>query len=69
MGIIFGNLFTACGSISSFYGDVCVPMEFNVFLMLIIWFAGFLIGVIFFAVGHNIALLKEISLKLDKLSK
>ncbi len=65
-GIIFGNLFPACGSTSSFYGDVCMTTEFNVFLMLMIWMFGFLIGVIFFAVGHVVALLTQISSKLEK---
>ena len=63
LGIIFGNLFPACGSTSSFYGDVCMTTEFNVFLMIIIWSIGFLISVIFFAIGHVIALLTEISQK------
>ena len=63
-GIVFGNLFPACGSTSSFYGDVCVTTEFNVFLMLIIWSVGFLGSVVFFATGHVIALLTEISKKL-----
>ncbi len=63
-GIIFGNLFPACGSTSSFYGDVCVTTEFNVFLMIVIWAVGFLGSVIFFAIGHIIALLTEISKKL-----
>lgn len=63
LGIIFGNLFPACGSTSSFYGDVCMTTEFNVFLMSIIWSIGFLISVIFFAIGHIIALLTEISQK------
>lgn len=64
IGIIFGNLFPACGSTSSFYGDVCMTTEFNVFLMLVIWAIGFLGSVIFFAIGHIIALLTEISIKL-----
>lgn len=63
-GIVFGNLFPACGSTSSFYGDVCVTTEFNVFLMLIIWSVGFLGSVVFFAIGHVIALLTEISKKI-----
>ncbi len=63
-GIIFGNLFPACGSTSSFYGDVCMTTEFNVFLMLIIWLVGFLTGAVFFAIGHIVSLLTEISQKL-----
>ena len=64
LGIILGNLFPACGSTSSFYGDVCMTTEFNVFLMVIIWSVGFLISVVFFAIGHVIALLTEISQKI-----
>ena len=63
-GIVLGNLFPACGSTSSFYGDVCMTTEFNVFLMLIIWMLGFLGGVIFFAIGHVIAILTSIDQKI-----
>lgn len=64
LGIIFGNLFPACGSTASFYTDVCLTPEFNVSLMLLIWFIGFLICLFFFAIGHIILLLSNINKKL-----
>lgn len=64
LGLVLGNLFPVCGSSSSFYGDYCVVTEFNVILMLAIWFIGFLISVIFFAIGHVIFILNSINEKL-----
>ena len=64
LGIIFGNLFPACGSTGTFYSDVCLTNEFNVSLMLLIWFVGFLICLFFFAIGHIILLLDGIKKKL-----
>lgn len=64
LGIIFGNLFPACGSTASFYSDVCLAPEFNVSLMLLIWFVGFLVCLFFFAIGHIILLLSNINKKL-----
>ncbi len=64
IGIVLGNLFPVCGSASSFYGDYCLTSEFNVTLMVFIWAIGFLVSVIFFAIGHTISLLNMIYEKL-----
>ena len=64
LGIVFGNLFPTCGSTFSFYSDVCETHEFNVSLMLTIWFISFLICTLFFALGHIITLLDSINNKL-----
>lgn len=60
IGIVLGNLFPVCGSSSSFYGDYCVTTEFNITLMIFVWLVGFLVSVIFFAIGHIIALLNNV---------
>ena len=64
LGIIFGNLFPACGSTTSFYSDVCLTTEFNVSLMLLIWFISFLLCLFIFGMGHIIALLSDINRKI-----
>lgn len=66
LGVFFGNLFPSCGSSSEFYSDICATTEFNFSLMLFIWFASFMVCLLFFAIGHIIALLTSIN---DKLSK
>lgn len=66
LGIIFGNLFSTCTTTSYFYSDACLVTEFNFSLMITIWFIGLLVCVFFFALGHIIELLREISKKLDK---
>ena len=65
-GIILGNLFPACGSSSTLYSGICVETEFNVFLMICVWFVGLLIGMFIFGLGHIIALLESINKKLHK---
>lgn len=64
-GIILGNLFPACGSSSNFY-SVCTTTEFNFSLMIFFWFICLLVCLFFFAMGHIIGLLTEISRKMDK---
>ena len=66
LGIVFGNLFSTCTTTSYFYSDACLVTEFNFSLMVSIWFIGLLISVFFFAIGHIITLLREISEKLSK---
>ena len=66
LGIVFGNLFSTCTTTSYFYSDTCLVTEFNFSLMVTIWFIGLLISVFFYAIGHIITLLREISKKLDK---
>ena len=51
VGIVFGNLFPSCGSVSGIY-DVCRGTEFNFQLMLVIWGIGFLVSTLFYGFGH-----------------
>lgn len=64
-GIVLGNLFPVCGNSSSFYLN-CTLTTFNFSLMLFVWFVSLLVCLFFFAIGHIILLLTEISKKLDK---
>lgn len=66
LGIIFGNLFATCEATSYFYSDTCLVTQFNYSVMISIWFVSLLVSVFIFAIGHIIALLKEISQKLSK---
>lgn len=66
LGILFGNLFPACGTSSTLYVGACVSTQFNFSLMLFIWFVSFLLCLFFFALGHIIALLTSIDQKLGK---
>ena len=66
IGIILGNLFPTCGSISEFNSN-CSTKEFNFALMVLVWGGSLLVFVFFFAIGHIIELLKDISKKLEKL--
>lgn len=65
IGIVFGNLFPACGSTASFYSDICLTTEFNFSLMILIWFVSFLLCLFIFAIGHIIALLSDIREKMN----
>lgn len=65
LGIIFGNVFPACGSSSTFY-STCTSTEFNFSLMLFFWFVSFLLCLFFFAIGHIIKLLTLINNNLTK---
>jgi len=65
LGIVFGNLFATCQTTSYFYMDTCLVREFNVSLMISIWFISLLIALFFFAIGHIIAILSDINKKLD----
>jgi len=66
LGIIFGNLFSTCTTTSYFSSNTCVVTEFNYTIMLIIWFIGLLLSIFIFAIGHIIAILSQISEKLEK---
>ena len=67
LGIFLGNLFATCQAASYFYSDACLVTEFNYSLMLVIWFVGMILAVFFFAIGHIIELLRNISEKLSKI--
>ena len=66
MGIIFGNLFPACGTTSSIYSNGCSTTEFNFSLTFGIWFISFLVSVLFYGLGHIISLLESINKNLSK---
>lgn len=66
LGIVFGNLFSTCTTTSYFSSDTCVVTEFNYSIMFAIWFVSLLVCVFMFAIGHIIAILSQISEKLDK---
>ena len=61
LGVILGNLFPACGTSSTLYSGVCLTTEFNISLMLFIWFVGLIVCLFFFAIGHIIQLLSSIN--------
>ncbi len=67
VGIISGNIFPACGTTSSFYSDICVTTEFNVLLMITIWFFSFIICLFLYGIGEIIRLLGEILEKNKKM--
>lgn len=64
IGIILGNLFPACEA-SGIFGT-CAKKQFNLSLTIFFWFGSFLICLLFYGLGHIIALLTEISAKLSK---
>lgn len=64
LGIIFGNLFPACGTSSTLYSGTCLTTEFNISLMLFIWFIGLIVCLFIFAIGHVIQLLDSINRKM-----
>lgn len=66
VGIIFGNLFPSCGSVSNLYNTSCTTTEFNFSLTITIWFIGFLVCVFFYAIGHIISVLESINDNLKK---
>ncbi len=65
-GVVFGNLFPACGATSSIYSGTCDNVEFNFSLMLFVWFASLLLCLFFYAIGHVIQLLSSIDKNLRK---
>lgn len=67
LGIIFGNLFPVCGSSSSFYAGTCSVTEFNVTLMLIVWFSSFILSLFIFGMGHIIVVLDKICDEIQKI--
>lgn len=66
IGIILGNLFSTCDTVSYYFSDTCVVSQFNFSFMLLVWFIGLLISVFFYAIGHIITLLSDINEKLKK---
>ena len=66
LGIVFGSLFSTCGTTSYYYLDTCTVKEFNYSVMIFIWFGSLILSTGFFAIGHIIALLGKISEKLSK---
>lgn len=66
LGIVFGNLFPVCGSSSALYSGTCLTTEFNISLMLFIWFVSFIICLFIFMIGHIIMLLNMINEKMKK---
>ncbi len=63
IGIIMGNIFPACGTSSYFYADSCVTTEFNIILMISIWFGSFILCLFLYGIGEIIRLLNEFVLK------
>ncbi len=66
IGILLGNLFPTCGSSATLYTGTCLTTEFNVSLMLFIWFSGLILCVFIFAIGHIVQLLDTINRKMAK---
>ena len=66
LGIILGNLFSTCDTVSYYFTDTCVVSQFNFSFMLLVWFIGLLISVFFYAIGHIVSLLSNINEKLKK---
>lgn len=64
-GVILGNLFPTCNNVYLYSTD-CVAREFNFFLTIVFWFGSFLLCLFFFALGHIISLLRDISEKMGK---
>ena len=60
LGVVFGNLFPVCGSTAALYGGACLASNFNIALMLFIWFISFIICLFIFMLGHVILLLTDI---------
>jgi len=58
-GIILGNVFPACDTAASFYTDVCVNTEFNILLMILVWFFSFIVCLFLYGIGEIIRLLNE----------
>lgn len=66
IGIILGNLFSTCDTVSYYFADECIVSQFNFSFMLLVWFAGLLISVFFYSIGHVISILSSINEKLKK---
>lgn len=66
LGVVFGNLFPVCGSSAALYSGACLTTEFNISLMLFIWFISFIICLFIFVLGHIVLLLDSINKKLGK---
>lgn len=66
LGVVLGNLFPVCGSSAAFYSGECLTKEFNISLMLFIWFVSFVGCLFMFMIGHVIQLLDSINKKIKK---
>lgn len=66
LGVIFGNVFPACGTTSGLYSSTCATTEFNFFLTITIWCISFLVCVFFYGMGSIIYLLDSINKKIGK---
>lgn len=66
IGVIFGNVFPACGTTPGLYSQTCTTTEFNFSLTLTIWFTAFLVCVFFYGMGKIISLLDSIDKKMSK---
>ena len=63
IGIVLGNVFPACSASSTIYTDVCEATEFNILLMISIWFVSFIMCLFLYGIGEIIRLLNEIIVK------
>ncbi len=66
LGIVFGNLFPVCGNSAALYSGECLTNEFNISLMLFIWFTSFIVCLFMFMIGHVISLLDSINKKIKR---
>mgnify|MGYP003489362887 CR=1 FL=1 len=66
VGIILGNLFSTCDTVSYYFSETCVVSQFNFSLMLCFWFIGIVVAVFFYSIGEVISLLTSIKEKLTK---
>ena len=65
VGIILGNSYNTCSPSITYGSENCIS-QFDFSLMLEVWFAGLMVGMVFFGIGHIVYLLSDISRKLTK---
>ena len=65
LGIILGNSYNTCTPSITYGSENCIS-QFDFSLMLEVWFAGLVMGFLFFGMGHIVYLLNDISNKLGK---
>lgn len=65
LGIILGNSYNTCTPSITYGSENCIS-QFDFSLMLEVWFAGLIMGFLFFGMGHIVYLLNDISNKLGK---
>ena len=58
IGILLGNMFPACEATGMF--GTCSQVQFNLSLSILFWFGSFLVCLLFYSLGHIIALLTTI---------